>query len=253
MISPMKRKFAVFDIDGTLIRWQLFHAIVHHLGKEGYILRRTHESIKAARMHWKNRENDESYKTYENTLVEAYAGALKTIDPTDYQRIVDEIYEEYKDQTYAYTRDLIKDLKNRGYLLFAISGSQQEVIDRLAAHHGFDAAIGAKLIIEEGKFTGEIITPIFDKKSALHQMVADHDATYEGSFAVGDSPGDIAMLEEVQNPIVFNPDKKLFAEAKARKWPIVVERKNVIYELTPQDHNYFLSRVTENTTESQEA
>ena len=30
-------KFAVFDIDGTLIRWQLYHAIADELAKSGHI------------------------------------------------------------------------------------------------------------------------------------------------------------------------------------------------------------------------
>ena len=29
------KKIAVFDIDGTLFRWQLFHELVAELGKQG--------------------------------------------------------------------------------------------------------------------------------------------------------------------------------------------------------------------------
>jgi phosphoserine phosphatase len=49
--------------------------------------------------------------------------------------------------------------------------------------------------------------------------------------ARGDTESDIPMLELVEIPIAFNPNKKLFEHAKARGWRTVVERKDVIYEL----------------------
>jgi len=39
------------------------------------------------------------------------------------------------------------------------------------------------------------------------------------------------MLEMVERPICFNPNQKLFEAAKRHDWPIVVERKDVVYEL----------------------
>lgn len=236
----MTKPFAVFDIDGTLIRWQLFHAIVNALGKHGHILRRTHDRIHTARMEWKNRSTNEGFAAYESVLVEAYLQALTTIHPDDYQAIVDEVYEEYKDQTFTYTRDLIHTLKAQGYLLFAISGSQHEIVEKIAAHQGFDASIGAKLEIQNDTFTGNIDTPIFDKRKALDSLVAQYDATFQDSYAVGDSSSDVPMLEAVTNPIVFNPDQKLYHIAQDRHWPIVVERKNVVYRLEPQGTAYTL-------------
>ena len=226
-----QKKFAVFDIDGTLIRWQLFHAIVHALGKRGHILRRTHDRIHTARMEWKNRNTNEGFTAYETVLVEAYLQALTSIDPADYAAIVDDVYEEFKDQTFTYTRDLVRSLKEQGYLLFAISGSQHEIVEKVALHHGFDAAIGARLEVKDGAYTGHVDTPIFDKKAALDTLVAQYNATYKDSYAVGDSSTDAPMLQVVTYPIAFNPDQKLYATARAHRWPIVVERKNVIYEL----------------------
>lgn len=239
MTTP--KKFAVFDIDGTLIRWQLFHAIVHHLGVHGHISPKTHADIKAARMIWKNRDSNDDFRNYEHVLVRAYCAALKDIDPTAYDSIVDEVFDEYKDQTFVYTRDLVRSLKARGYLLFAISGSQQEIIQKLAAHHGFDDAIGAVLETKAGKFTGEIITPVLDKPTALRSLMEKHAVTAKGSIGVGDSASDTPMLEMVEMPIVFNPSAELFETAKARAWKIIVERKNVIYTLEPRDGTYILA------------
>ena len=49
------------------------------------------------------------------------------------------------------------------------------------------------------------------------------------------------MLEIVDNPIAFNPDKEFFQVVKDHGWKIVVERKNMVYELAPSDGRYILS------------
>lgn len=236
-----KPKFAVFDIDGTLIRWQLFHAIVHHLGKHGHIPLSTHTTIKTARMTWKNRGGTDSFSAYEHVLVHAYKDALKGIKPSDYNTIVAEVFDEYKDQTFVYTRDLVQKLKKQGYLLFAISGSQQEIIQKLARHHGFDAAIGATLTQANGQFTGEIQSPVHNKAAALEQLVKQSGATYSQSIAVGDSESDIPMLQAAVTAIAFNPSAGLYKAARLNGWDIVVERKNVIYELKAQNAAYVLA------------
>lgn len=240
MVNPDKRRFAVFDIDGTLIRWQLFHAIVHHLGKRGYIPEAAHVRIREARAEWKRRTTDTGFPTYETVLVQEYIAALRNVDQADYNLIVQEVFDEYKDQTFTYTRDLIAKLKGEGYMLLAISGSQYEIIDKLARHFGFEAAVGATLEQIDGKYSGVIDSPIFDKAKVLRQLIAEHGLTTEGSYAVGDSKSDVPMLEIVDNPVAFNPDKEFFQIAKGHGWKIVVERKNMVYELEPSDGRYVL-------------
>ena len=44
------KPYAVFDLDGTLIRWQLFHVIVDRLGKTGRIDKKTYQEILDSRM-----------------------------------------------------------------------------------------------------------------------------------------------------------------------------------------------------------
>jgi HAD superfamily hydrolase (TIGR01549 family) len=71
------RPFAVFDIDGTLIRWQLYHAIADALAKNGYVDDKAYQSVRDARMAWKRRTDTESFKTYERYLVDFYNQLLE--------------------------------------------------------------------------------------------------------------------------------------------------------------------------------
>jgi HAD superfamily phosphoserine phosphatase-like hydrolase len=154
---------------------------------------------------------------------------------------VESVFDEYKDQTYTYTRDLIRSLKEQGYMLFAISGSQQEIVSKFAEYYGFDDAIGAHLEQLDGKFTGKIETPALGKQAALKKLLTRHEVTHDGSIAVGDSESDIALLEAVEQPIAFNPSAGLFKIAKEKGWKVVLERKNVVYQLNLENDRYYLS------------
>jgi len=239
----MKKKFAVFDIDGTLIRWQLYHAIVNRLAANGDLSAEAYEKIRQARLAWKNREHDSSFRDYEIILVQQWLTESKKLSYDQYMTIVDEVVDEYIDQAYIYTRDLIKELKKQGYFLLTISGSPKEAIARVAKRYGFDDFIGAEFLVDENnRFSGEVITPFSDKASYLNNLVAKHGLDFAGSVGVGDTSSDIALLELVEHPIAFNPEKKLFEVARERGWPIVVERKNVVYELEPHGKAYQLKK-----------
>jgi len=237
----MGRPFAVFDIDGTLIRWQLYHAIADQLVKLGYVDPKSFQAIRDARMTWKRREHAESFKDYEEQLVKLYDEIMRKITPQEYDEAILNVFNEYKDQVYAYTRALIEELKNEGYLLFAISGSQVEIIAMIARHYGFDDYVGSQYVREGDRFTGEVLMPLGKKDLVLKELVEKHDAAWEGSVAVGDSQGDIKMLETVERPIAFNPERSLFNHAKRNGWLIALERKNMTYELEEQNGSYLLA------------
>jgi len=236
----MSRRFAVFDIDGTIIRWQLFHAITDALAHDKALPAELYAQIQDARQRWKTRSHEESFKEYEHQLVDNFEAVLKGMDVTAHKRASQRVFEEYKDQVYRYTRGLIKELKAQGYVLFAISGSPTDVVEPFAAYYGIDDFVASHYRNDGQIYTGEVEVFVGRKAEALDTLVKKHGLDYQGSIAVGDSEGDIAMLAAVENPIAFNPSKILLAEAKAQGWKIVVERKNVVYELSEQSGVYVL-------------
>lgn len=237
-----QKKFAVFDIDGTLVRWQLYHAVADNLVKLGHIDETAYAGVQSARMSWKRRTDPEAFKQYEIRLVKAYEALLQQLTFEQFQEAANLVFEEYKDQVYTYTRDLIRNLKNRGYLLFAISNSQIEIVEKIAKYYGFDDCVGAVYEKKGNQFTGKVTIHLNDKDEVLRRLVLKNKADWEDSIAVGDSVSDIPMLKIVEQPIAFNPEQKLFNIAKQQNWKIVVERKNVTYELEPNDGRYFLAQ-----------
>lgn len=235
------RPFAAFDIDGTVLRWQLYHAVADELGKMGLLDQAEYAHVRAARLSWKKRAHQASYAQYEEILVGFFDKAIQNVTPAQFETACHNVISTYQDQVYAYTRDLISELKKQDYLLFAISASHQSIVKQLAMYYGFDEAGGSVYGIKNGRFTGKSkILKAEQKTEFLKRLVDKHKATWRGSIAVGDSESDIPMLSAVEKPIAFNPTKELFSTAKQKGWQVVVERKNMIYNLEPGGGKYSL-------------
>jgi HAD superfamily hydrolase (TIGR01490 family) len=235
------KKFAVFDIDGTLIRWQLYHAVADALARQGYIKPDTYQAMSEARMVWKRRSGG-SFKDYEHQVIETYEAVLKTLSFNQVQEAIDAVFDEYKDQVYVYTRDLIAKLKKGGYLVFAISGSQSEIVAKIAKYYKFDDFLGTIYERSGSGFSGGKQVVAFYKDKALKELVNKHDVGFGDSVAIGDSYSDVAMLRLASQPIAFNPEKDLFEYAKSKGWKIVIERKNMIYQLEMKEGKYQLAK-----------
>lgn len=236
------QKFAVFDIDGTLIRWQLYHVIVDRLAQAGELSSEAAAQLKKARMKWKNREHHESFADYERVLINIFEGSLENIKPQVFDSLVSNVIEQYQQQVYTYTRDLIAKLKQRGYVILAISGSHHELVEEIAKAYGFDDWVGTTYERKDGSYSGKSFIASHHKAQVLQDLIAKHDLTLEDSYAVGDSQSDAPMLELVEHPIAFNPDQNLFNIAQKNHWNIVLERKNMVYQLEYRDGNYLLAQ-----------
>ena len=235
------RPFAVFDIDGTLIRWQLYHAVADTLARQGHIEPEVYQTMKDARMAWKRRAGG-SFRDYERQVIEVYEAILTSLTFEQFESAADAVFEEYKDQIYTYTRDLIAKLKKDNYLLFAISGSQTEIVAKIADYYGFDDYVGT--VYERGGkgFSGSKVIGSLDKDKTLKDLAKKHDIGFEKSVGVGDSRSDISMLELVETPTALNPEADLFEHAQKQGWKIVIERKNMVYELEKIGGRYELAK-----------
>jgi HAD superfamily phosphoserine phosphatase-like hydrolase len=171
----MARPFAVFDIDGTIIRWQLYHALADVLARDGGFDPEQYKAVKAARMEWKRRANSASFKEYEEMLVGIFSMALTNISVDKLNQACLAVIDEYKDQVYTYTRDLIAELKTKNYLIFAISASPEQIVKMLADYYRFDDAAGSKYEVENGHFTGQRDVLLGNRKpELLKEMINKH-------------------------------------------------------------------------------
>jgi HAD superfamily hydrolase (TIGR01490 family) len=233
-VKSKQSKFAVFDIDGTLYRWQLFHELVQELTLANVFPDNTYRDIDQAWNDW--RGGSMSFHDYEMLVVETLQKYLPLIPVEIFEAACDKVVAQSAHKLHAYPRQLLKDLKAKGYVIIAISGSQQELLERFGAKHGFDIVIGAFYERKNGHFTGKTTRMTIGRKhEILHELIEERYLTTKESVAIGDSDGDISILELAERPIAFNPSEGLFEHAKTHGWSIVVERKNIAYRLEKQN------------------
>lgn len=237
------RKFAVFDIDGTLFRWQLYSEIVFELIENGDIPKSVRKTVDERMSQWRARAHSQSFHDYEIAIVNAFLPHLNGLKASRVEMAADAVLARSGTKVHMYTRDLIEQLRSDGYVLVAISGSQNEIVQRFAKLWKFDIALGQVHEQKEGIYTGAIPGNkllVMQKDVILKDIVHDHNLSWKESVAIGDSASDAPMLRLVERPIAFNPSDELFEAAKLNGWNVVIERKNMIYELEQTENGTYI-------------
>ncbi len=226
------KKVAIFDIDGTIFRSSLLIEITQALIEEGIFPESCGKIYAKSYNNWLDRKG--SYDKYIGDVVEAFEENIIGVKEADFLKVSKKMVAFHKNRVYRYTRDLVKELKNKKYFLLAISHSPRELVYQFCKSLGFNKVYARVYEVgKKGKFTGKTlyVDLISNKANTLRRFIENEKLSLENSFGIGDSESDIAFLTFVDNPICFNPNSKLYLHGKKAGWKVVVERKDVIYEI----------------------
>lgn len=234
-----KRIAAFFDIDGTIYRDSLVTELYKKLLKYEIIPKEEYfKQVKEPRLAWENRQL--SYEEYLEALTENFSTTIKGLTKNQIEFVTNQVMKLSSDKVYTYTRDKINEHKKQGHMVIFISGSPDFIVERMGEKYGANLAIGSGYEFKKDLFTGKI-KPMWTsraKNKKINELVEEFNIDLEKSFAYGDTNGDALMLSKVGNPIAINPNKELLANIMKLKdnsnYKIIVERKDSIYNLTPE-------------------
>ncbi len=233
-------KFAVFDIDGTVYREAMSFIVAEELITR-YDFKDEALLLAQARHTYKARGSTEAYWTYNKTMLEICEAVIPRVTPAELVATIDSLLAAKQEYCYAYTMQLLKTLKKEGRTLIAISGSIRDIIEPFSKAIGFDIVIASELEIVDKRFTGKRASQTKQgKDEVLKKIVNDYKLSFVDSIGVGDTHRDITMLASTEQAIAFNPNAALYEEAAERGWDIVLERKNMVYELAAKDDAYIV-------------
>lgn len=223
---------AVFDVDGTIFRSSLLIELVNVLIEQGTFPEDARDTFARQEKKWLDREGD--YGAYIDAVIRAFYTHLKGVHYQEFAEAAETAVDRHWKRDYRYTRELLKELKEKGYYLLAVSHSPKTILDKFCPRLGFDKSYGT--MYETGpndRFTGELLDQhlIMNKAAILKRAVEKEHLTLAHSIGVGDTESDIPFLELVARPVCFNPNNRLYTYAKRQGWKVVVERKDVIYQL----------------------
>lgn len=225
-----KNKIAIFDIDGTIFRKNLAFELINELAWMKIFPKNVREELVNLYGHWLDHEG--TYEAYRIKLVELYEKSIYGKNQDDIIKASKIVAQFNAKRTYIYAKKIIEKMR-RHFVILVISGSPVEIVKEYADIFKFDAYFGSVYEIDKNKvYTGKtIFEPTHDKGAVIKQFVAENNISLEGSFGMGDTQSDASFLELVDEPVAFNPDSNLRRIAEEKKWKIIVEKKDVIYEI----------------------
>lgn len=227
-----KTKLAIFDIDGTIFRKNLHFVLINELVFRKVFPREVKNILVNVYADWL--EHEGTYEKYRMSLVDLYARHIKGCSKKDVISASKEVIYFHEKRTYLFAENLIEKLKKENYCIIAISGSPSEVVEEYNRKHlKFDKVFGSSYELDEnGFYTGKaIFEPTKNKGEIARKFAAENNIDFEDSYGIGDTESDASFLDLVEHPIVFNPNQNLKKIAEEKNWKIMVEKKDVIYEI----------------------
>ena len=186
------KRLIVFDVDGTLIDAEMIDELAKAAGVGGKVREITSRAM--------NGEIEFKQALKERVQL------LKGLD----EEILDSIVENLDVTPGA--EELITALKALGYKIALISGGFIQFVEKIKEKLGIDYVYANKLVIEDGKLTGELVEPIIDaeRKADLMRKIAEREnLLMEQVVAVGDGANDRFMLQNSGLGIALYPKKVL--------------------------------------------
>jgi phosphoserine phosphatase len=112
--------------------------------------------------------------------------------------------------------ELIAGVQAAGGVVGVVSGGFHELLDPIGERLGLDHWRANRLVVEDGRLTGEVDGPVVDaaaKTQALLLWAADAGVHLRQTVAIGDGANDLRMMAEAGLSVAFNAKPRVRAEA----------------------------------------
>jgi len=112
--------------------------------------------------------------------------------------------------------ELIAGVQAAGGVVGVVSGGFHELLDPIGERLGLDHWRANRLVVEDGRLTGEVDGPVVDaaaKAQALLFWAADAGVHLRQTVAIGDGANDLRMMAEAGLSVAFNAKPRVRAEA----------------------------------------
>ncbi len=217
----MSRAAAFFDLDKTILATSSALAFARPFYRGGLIGRS--DVIRSAYAQFiflasgADHDQMETMRRYMSDLVTGW-------DVAKVREIVAETIDVIIDPAvYDEAVALMEAHRAEGRDIVIISSSGTEVVEPIGERLGADVAIGTQLVVEDGRYTGEILYYAYGegKAQAMRELADERGYDLTRSYAYTDSVTDLPMLDAVGHPTAVNPDADLRRIASERNWPVV--------------------------------
>ncbi len=225
--SGIRRRCAIFDVDGTLLKGVITQSFARYLAETGFIEDKYPNEID--RIISEYRKQSIEYGETAEAIPNLYASALKGKQRGDVKFWASKFMAVYTPKNIlSYSKHLISHVKNLVDVTIAVSGSPQEPIAEIK-QLGLDHAYGSFFEEQNGVYTGKVtVNLILGEKKAktVTEVAQELNIDLSRSVAFGNTDQDEPTLNIVGVPIAVNPNKRLRQTSETNGWH-VLENKDL--------------------------
>ena len=217
-VEPHPRRVAAFfDVDRTLVRGSSMLALAGPLRRAGLLPLWTVVSVAVRGRQFSTRGFTEEEI---QRAVCSVSATVRGMDAAELRRVTDRaIPRVLGPRVYDEALRLIAWHRARNHLVFLVSASTHDLIDKLGEIVGANGVVASEAEIVSGHYTGTVaLCHGTAKAEAVRRLAETHGIDLQSSYAYGDAAGDIPMLETVGHAVAVNPDRGLRAAAGERGW-----------------------------------
>jgi HAD superfamily hydrolase (TIGR01490 family) len=213
---------AFFDVDNTLVRGSTLYFLGRGMYQRGFFTKADISRFVVANLRFRltGTEKKDVIERFQNAATDFVAGAKVA----DILKIGEEIYDEYvSPKLWQGTYEIAHRHIENGVDVWLVTAAPQDMANIIAKKLGLTGALGSKVIVENGIYTGKLEGKLLhgtEKAVAVKGLAQEHGYDLQQCFAYSDSHNDLPLLTVVGNPSAINPDAILRIKALAEKWPI---------------------------------
>jgi HAD superfamily hydrolase (TIGR01490 family) len=210
---------AVFDLDRTLIPGSSLMALARELARRGLVSRTQLARHAARNTVFRHRGlGDGAVANVRTGALAALAGrAAAELIP-----VAREVGHQVAADAFGGARRLLELHQMAGDFCVLLSASPQELVEAVAQVLGAHRAVGTRVEVQDGHFTGRLDGEFCYGVGKLTRLRAEvGDVDLGTAHAYSDSVSDVPLLAACGRPVAVNPDRHLRAAARANGWPVI--------------------------------
>jgi HAD superfamily hydrolase (TIGR01490 family) len=210
---------ALFDLDRTLVPGSSLMVLGRELLRRGLVPRSTlaRHALTAVSFRRRGATDDE--------IDRVRTGLLAALAGREREPLLDALHDvadRVVDLVYPSARWLVERHGAQGDFCVVLTAAPQELADVVAARLGLHRAVGTRLEVVEGRFTGRLDGPFCYGSGKLERLGRELGSfDLELATAYGDSASDLPVLEGCGTAVAVNPDRRLLAAARRSGWPVL--------------------------------
>lgn len=216
-------RLALFDLDNTLIAGDSDHSWGEFLVE--------HNKVDAQAYRQRNDDFYAAYQRGELNILDYLNFAVQPLTQFSNKEL-SALHQQFMQEKIQPIRlkkaeQLLAQHRAQGDKIVIITATNRFITAPIATMLGVDHLLATELITDNGRYTGRILgEPCYQAGKVIYfeRWLRETGHQNQDSFFYTDSINDLALMEQVDNPVAVDPDPKLQKLAEERGWPVMTLR-----------------------------